>query len=1084
MWDITNRVTKQKMRRSSLASSKSDFVLITVNLLLFLLIPAQLGAVPVPWILSNLDPSGSTTYAVDENSVVLPDSFLVHFIVDTEGDGIDPPSLETGEYGMPGGDDFLSGEWISRPSIETGNEEGIFVLHSTFDSEEPPIPEGVQGYIRVFNGLEPEPNMYFAESELFDGPSINSVQTIVYLPDRMYGWLGNTPPDVTLDPATVEIPAGTETSTVISAEDDADYIEFYIETEDLPGSPENIRVERLDSHSIRLSWIPPFEASGEYQVECTASDGQYSVTEPFIVTVQPAGDLPSVFHLLEPSDNGTAWEGYPFVWQPSLDPDAETVYYTFVWADNAEFEGADSLVDLEEPSVILEFENVTLGRTTLSSGLPSQDRNQTVESALLQSNRMNSFRIPANERSELNPNTGESYQSLITGTNTGYSRNENRDRYTLPYEPQVLPVSVVEGDTVYWKVRSCDVDGNSVWSLETWRAVAETPDPPSAFQLASPENGVTVETLNPEFRWYSSEDPDYGDIIMYDLIWSLDGFETMDTVFAIPDTFYSFTDQVMGSLPGSQGFREALYRALYESYENVNDGLDDLTDEVTVDWYVDAVDLTGLRAASSESWQVSVSIPDFPGVFALSFPTDDMLFNQSGPVPLAWTPSLDNDPGEGVVYDLLMTTDLDISDPLEFDVVTQIDVAGFVFDPEGLDDMYWRWTVRAVSGDDTAWAAAGENGFFTFGLSQPERPEPFLLRSPSNTATVDIAAPTLTWNPAEDTDFNDSLTYTLYWSLDAWETVDSLTGIVDTFYTFASEDRSVESLPDDSEHRVRSDLVLRGTDRSDTGQPSVTGRENRTALLAESQEQNATPTSELDELPDSVSVWWRVRAQDTNSIGRWCRPFEGWSFDVDVEYPPEPFSLVTPDSGYEAADTILAFRWMSSSDPDEGNTLLYYFVYSDNEEFTDSSFQVLLDTTASLNLMESGPGTYWWHVIAEDIAHRKTVSEQTWSFTIPVSAYDSWRQTDLPTEFGIRDVYPNPFNPSVNVTMAIPVRSEVTLRVMNVLGQEVFAREPAWYDAGYRTILLDFQQYASGMYFVVLEGPQNLRLMRRIMLVK
>ncbi|GEM_PF-2396381 len=78
-----------------------------------------------------------------------------------------------------------------------------------------------------------------------------------------------------------------------------------------------------------------------------------------------------------------------------------------------------------------------------------------------------------------------------------------------------------------------------------------------------------------------------------------------------------------------------------------------------------------------------------------------------------------------------------------------------------------------------------------------------------------------------------------------------------------------------------------------------------------------------------------------------------------------------------------------------------------------------------------------------------------------------------PKEFSLNQNYPNPFNPTTNITFALPAQSVVTLKVFNLLGQEVSTLlENAQYVAGVHEVGFNADNITSGIYFYKIQAQQ------------
>ena len=148
---------------------------------------------------------------------------------------------------------------------------------------------------------------------------------------------------------------------------------------------------------------------------------------------------------------------------------------------------------------------------------------------------------------------------------------------------------------------------------------------------------------------------------------------------------------------------------------------------------------------------------------------------------------------------------------------------------------------------------------------------------------------------------------------------------------------------------------------------------------------------------------------------------------------------------------------------------------------TDSIFSsIVADSSVTDTLFQLNPLTadtrYYWRVEAVNKSSASGYSD-TASFTTGDQIVSVAESTEIPQEFSLSQNYPNPFNPSTMISYQLPMNSpqdgvhKVTLKVFDILGQEVKTLVDEYQNAGFHSILFTLNSsLSSGTYIYQLRA--------------
>jgi len=192
---------------------------------------------------------------------------------------------------------------------------------------------------------------------------------------------------------------------------------------------------------------------------------------------------------------------------------------------------------------------------------------------------------------------------------------------------------------------------------------------------------------------------------------------------------------------------------------------------------------------------------------------------------------------------------------------------------------------------------------------------------------------------------------------------------------------------------------------------------------------------------------------------------------VPAEVPVELVSFTATVSG-----NIVNLNWMTATETNNSGFEILRFTQNDNKDWERIAFvEGKGTTTESSNYSfideNVSPGIYQYRLKQIDY-------DGTFSFSNEVMV-----EIETPKEFSLGQNFPNPFNPSTKIKYTIPSDGYVTLKVYDILGNEVSTLVDEFKQAGTFDVTFDGSNLSSGVYYYRLTSGE-LTSTKKLMLLR
>lgn len=619
----------------------------------------------------------------------------------------------------------------------------------------------------------------------------------------------------------------------------------------------------------------------------------------------------------------------------------------------------------------------------------------------------------------------------------------------------------------YWRVKSLNNSGESNWST-VWKF--KTLGEPININLFSPENGSVNNSISLQFTWSQGEDQNKT-ISKYWFELNKD----INTTAIVTDTNLTINSKAVASLENSTEYF----------------------------WRVKAKNEAGWGEFTS--WSSFTTIVDTPGVVQLTSPINETNTNQL-PIELQWGSVTGAEQ-----YEVIVSENADFSS-IEFEKGDIIETTYTISEVYIQKKYYWKVRAKNVGGIGD-WSEAWS---FTITNNPPEE---FALLSPMADESINTLTPILSWNKAKEVDQGDVVKYLLLLDTPEPGVIEIEVG-EDTTYTitqeltdntnyywkviaydlhggFAESEGGYQMFNINTSNLPPNEFrLITPTHKSvevtttpyfyweNTGDPNIDDiitydlRYAKDTLLADPIVKNIESNEyTLTESLDDNSIYtWNVIARD--NIGS-LRISDTLIFVVNtILEPPSPFDTYEPLINSE--DNTITFSWEKSFDNDPLDYAVYklYVTLDTLSNEYEYSEEVGVDTTYTLeNILESN--LYFWFIEAVDTDGLVTRSEIGVFNIVSVNNENK----NVPTEYSLMQNYPNPFNPSTTISYSIPNSDYVSLKIYDIIGNEITTLVNEQKESGNYQIQFNASNLSSGLYFYKIQAG-SFNQVRKMLLIK